>query len=462
MVSTLAAWTGNADDLGAFVSAGLHVDPPESGLVEERFPFGLQRRLAHAAADLALDATDGGWPLPAGLARLGVYEVLSATASALAWEDARPLDARAVADAVERVAAFAGEHGPDTVIRAYLSVALLEDLQAVGFYAPMPVRAFRDGRWHRPWTAQPLGDELALALVGGVLDLHGEGLELAAAGAGFLDMLRTRLRNSGMASARHRALARPHRHLVRHAATGDPHPHWTDVVAAAGIRPGHRVLVCGAGWGGWGLLLAAAHAVGRSGTVTVVDPVSRGGGADARLPGRVSFARGRLEALPLPEGSVDVALSPHFRHMGDGERILRELRRVLRPGGRVALAVPHALHAAGPEWREWLQPLHALAARLDLPSPDGAASGGEALDALARHGFVQAHGRPGRFAFGVREAVSHLLDASDTCRTVLERTPWQERHALLAELVQRGERLWREASGGDLTAPGELVVGTCP
>ncbi len=460
-MTTLAAWTGGPEDLAAFVAAGLHVDPPAAGLADERLPFGAQERLAHAAADLAQDACDEGLPLPGGLARLGAYEVLAATASALAWERARPLGTPVVGDAILRVADFARGHGPQSLIRAYLSVALLEDLQAVAFYAPMDLDAFRDGRWHRPWTAQPLTDELALALAGDALHLEGAGLTVTPGGAAFLDSLRAGHEVSGMAGARHRALARPHHGLARHARAA-PHPHWEDLVAQAGVRPGHRVLVVGAAWGGAGLLLAAAGAVGRDGGVTVVEAAPRAG--DLRgLPPRVAIAHGRPESLPLHEASVDVALSPHFRHLGDGDGSLAELRRVLRPGGHVALAVPQPLQSAGPHWRDWLHPVHRLAERLELPAPDERAPVSVAMAALRRHGFLDAQGRSGQFAFGLREALAHLLDASDTCRSVFQRVPWHERHALLGELLRRGERLWQEAAGGGaLSVPGELVVGTCP
>ena len=460
-MTTLAAWTGGPEDLASFVAAGLHVDPPAAGLADERLPFAAQERLAHVAADLAQDACDEGLPLPGGLARLGAYEVLAATASALAWERNRPLGTPVVGDAILRVADFARGHGPQSLIRAYLSVALLEDLQAVAFYAPMELESFRDGRWHRPWTAQPLTDELSLALAADALQWGGAGLSLTPGGAAFLETLRAGHEASGMARARHRALAHPHHGLVRHARSVT-HPHWEDLVSQAGVRSGDRVLLVGAAWGGTGLLLAAAGAVGRDGGVTVVDAAPRLGDLRGLAP-QVAIAQGRPESLPLDAASVDVALSPHFRHLGDGDRSLSELRRVLRPGGRVALAVPQPLQNAGSHWRDWLHPVHRLAERLDLPAPEDRAPASLAMAALRRHGFLDAHGRSGHFAFGLREALAHLLDASDTCRSVLERSPWHERHALLGELLRRGERLWQEAAGGGaLSVPGELVVGTCP
>jgi len=48
-----------------------------------------------------------------------------------------------------------------------------------------------------------------------------------------------------------------------------------------------------------------------------------------------------LQAIDLPDASVDVVLTPHvLEHVPDTDRALAELHRVLRPGGRVLLQVP--------------------------------------------------------------------------------------------------------------------------
>ncbi|MCW2667571.1 MAG: Methyltransferase type 11 [Frankiales bacterium] len=48
-----------------------------------------------------------------------------------------------------------------------------------------------------------------------------------------------------------------------------------------------------------------------------------------------------LQDIALPDSSVDVVLTPHvLEHVPDTDRALRELRRILRPGGDVFLQVP--------------------------------------------------------------------------------------------------------------------------
>ena len=53
----------------------------------------------------------------------------------------------------------------------------------------------------------------------------------------------------------------------------------------------------------------------------------------------IDFGKGRAEALPLPDGAVDVALSSTVFEEGDAELMLSEIVRVTRPGGRVGITV---------------------------------------------------------------------------------------------------------------------------
>ncbi|MEU8664913.1 class I SAM-dependent methyltransferase [Actinoplanes philippinensis] len=108
---------------------------------------------------------------------------------------------------------------------------------------------------------------------------------------------------------------------------------------AAGIRAGQRVLEIGCGTGN--LLTALAR---RTSGVDAggIDPdrsalrrarrkAQRGG-----LPVRYEYAF--AAALPLPDAHIDVALSSLMLHHLDGpgrDRALREVRRVLAPGGRL-------------------------------------------------------------------------------------------------------------------------------
>jgi ubiquinone/menaquinone biosynthesis C-methylase UbiE len=68
--------------------------------------------------------------------------------------------------------------------------------------------------------------------------------------------------------------------------------------------------------------------------VTAVEPVAE---MRAALPAEARALEGTAEAIPLPDGSVDAVTVGQAFHWFDGDAALREIARVLRPGGLLAL-----------------------------------------------------------------------------------------------------------------------------
>ena len=115
-----------------------------------------------------------------------------------------------------------------------------------------------------------------------------------------------------------------------------------DLVEAAALREGERVLdvACGTGV----VTRFAAERVGRSGSVAGLD-VNAGMLAVARsaMPPalKIGWYETGAEAMPLPDGSRDVVLCQMgLQFIANKPAALREIRRVLAPGGRVVLSVP--------------------------------------------------------------------------------------------------------------------------
>jgi arsenite methyltransferase len=113
-------------------------------------------------------------------------------------------------------------------------------------------------------------------------------------------------------------------------------------LAAAGVREGDTVLDLGSGAGFDAFL--AARAVGPSGRVIGVDMTdemlakARENASRAGL-GNVEFRKGYIEALPVDDASVDVVLSNCVINLvPDKAAVYREVARVLRPGGRMAVS----------------------------------------------------------------------------------------------------------------------------
>lgn len=61
-----------------------------------------------------------------------------------------------------------------------------------------------------------------------------------------------------------------------------------------------------------------------------------------RLPGFAEFARADAEHLPFPDHAFDKIIATEvLEHVMDDGRAMRELHRVLRPGGEIAVSCPH-------------------------------------------------------------------------------------------------------------------------
>jgi ubiquinone/menaquinone biosynthesis C-methylase UbiE len=90
---------------------------------------------------------------------------------------------------------------------------------------------------------------------------------------------------------------------------------------------------------GTGRLLRRAGARWPAARLIGVDPAEGMIAEARRLTPGATFHLGTAEALPLPDASVDLAMSTlSFHHWRDGAAGLCEVARVLRPGGRFVLA----------------------------------------------------------------------------------------------------------------------------
>lgn len=127
----------------------------------------------------------------------------------------------------------------------------------------------------------------------------------------------------------------PAENVASFAGTGNPFSMGT-------LRPGEHVLDVGCG-AGFDTLLAARQ-VGPEGYVHAIDMTqamldkTAAGGRRLGLT-NVAARLAHAEALPLPEESIDVVISNGVINLTpDKEAVMREIWRVLKPGGRAQIA----------------------------------------------------------------------------------------------------------------------------
>lgn len=163
--------------------------------------------------------------------------------------------------------------------------------------------------------------------------------------------------------------------------------------ALAQLETGQVVLDLGSG-GGIDVILSARR-VGPTGKAYGLDmtddmlALARRNAAEAGIP-NIEFLKGQIEAIPLPDNSVDVIISNCVINLsGDKRCVLAEAFRVLRPGGRFAVSdvvvrgdVPEAVRRSMELWVGCLA---------------GALEETEFTRLLADVGFVDASVEPTRF-----------------------------------------------------------------
>jgi SAM-dependent methyltransferase len=208
---------------------------------------------------------------------------------------------------------------------------------------------------------------------------------------------------------------------------GAPVSHW--MLDAIALQPGHRVLELAAGLGETAML--AAELVAPMGSVLVSDQAEAmlaGARARAQALGlaNLEFKVLNAEWIDLPVASVDAVICRWgYMLMADPAAALGETRRVLRSGGRVALAVWDKLDV-----NPWaLLPTQELIERGLVPRPDPDAEPSGATGPAPPNPVA-----PGPFRLGDEARVRELLDEAGFAEVRVEALDLSRRHTSFEEL----------------------------
>ena len=109
------------------------------------------------------------------------------------------------------------------------------------------------------------------------------------------------------------------------------------------LQPGETILDVGCGTGVMDRWLAEhtqrAHGITAVGRQPLPASGGRGAGRQSGFAGHHHLSGSQCRAIPFPDNHFDVALSLTVMEEGNADRMLSELVRVTRPGGRVAVMV---------------------------------------------------------------------------------------------------------------------------
>ena len=183
-------------------------------------------------------------------------------------------------------------------------------------------------------------------------------------------------------------------------------------LAVADLHEGETVLDLGSG-GGIDVLLSAGR-VGPTGKAYGVDmtdemlALARGNAAKAGA-GNVEFVKGTIEAVPLPDASVDVVISNCVINLStDKPAVLAEAHRLLRPGGRFGVSDVVA--------DDHLDPAQRAERGSYVGCIAGALSMGEYRDGLTAAGFTDITITPThQVADGMHSAIIRARKAAACC-----------------------------------------------
>jgi ubiquinone/menaquinone biosynthesis C-methylase UbiE len=155
----------------------------------------------------------------------------------------------------------------------------------------------------------------------------------------------------------------------------DSFDYWTErcsrpmaerISKLAGLRNSSRVLEVGVGTGVVSLLMAREATEGRITGIDLSEGMLRFAADKARregLSGNFELQRMDAEAMQFPDGEFDSVVSLYaLRHFPNPLTALREIRRVLKPGGCAVIGV-----GSGPSLFSLQAPKQILVRLLDLP-----------------------------------------------------------------------------------------------
>ena len=426
----------------------------------------------------------GDAPADEQIVKNGIYEIVTSTAVYYAHDKTGGLDLteETINQAFTLVQLFASTHGFSTLVLLYWLVTSWENMQALAYYKEIPESEFLLGKRHRPWVDYSIWDEVLYSCYLGLMQMVVRGgnrlVKLTDHGYQQLNIMTEMLENASYFSWRLHTLR------ISQLSQFDDFPVlsseiWPDLMDQrrdfldwSEIQPGMKVLELGCAHGVFTFDGGLAERVGSTGQVVAIDPSS---GMIARANKRlkslnydwVQFQQGIAEELPFEDGTFDAVIGVAFLHFTDRPSALREMRRVVRPGGIVASFHPTKLTAPPSFFREWFSPLFEMAEKRNEQIKDYLPTENEVLESFGNadiYGIVSESANVKTIYHDPVKVVRHFIEGVGWFGEELSLLPWRARLDMIESLEQRGHEVCQRYSINQriISFPNQMVKGYAP
>jgi SAM-dependent methyltransferase len=363
---------------------------------------------------------------------------------------------------------FVAQFGPQPLVTLYLLTIIYENLQALQYYGSMHVDDFLKGHLHRPWGTETLGAELQSAIASGEVEIDSDTglLQLTTCGRELLRSLERIFTESGFLKFRSRLIRLNNFNHVddiasmMEALVPTARERRKTVVELSRIQPGMAVLELGCGTGALTFEAGLFQTVEPNGRLVATDP-STSMLASVRRKREtynarwVEVAHAKAERLPFPENTFDSVIGYAFLHLTNMDEALREIARVLKPGGSFITLHPLHFPAQNEFFLEWFAPLLKTDStpknQDNMPGPDTVPS---AMKPYFRIEHIQRLDAELHYT-SPRTVVEFFVGIANVFEEQMATLPWRARQDMIQQLIQRGEEMCRKY-------PSESLVETHP
>lgn len=404
-------------------------------------------------------------------------EIFASTALLIAHEQTGDLfvNEKIAQKAMSRVEDFCNTSGIRNLLHLYQMITTHTNLNALSYYDGIPEHEFLLGNWHRPWARHFLSDDLRLGALSSIMEVKerkGERyVQITPKGVETLQNITQMLEVSDYFS-QHMSLLH-----ISQFNKADEYDKLAEqifpefmrdrkrLIDFAEIKPGMKVLELGSGSGMLTFEAGLADRIGPGGKLFCIDPsVGMINHAKAKPQAKeknwVEFYTGLAEELPFEDETFDAVIGCAFLHFTNRDVALKEMQRVTRAGGVIALFTPLVQdYNNAPFFNEWFSPIFQLASKRRGKPKNYLFSSEEVIESFEKAGLTQIENQQLSEAMVFHDpdvVIKHFIHGVGMYQEELANLPWKARKDIMEELKERGTSICQK-----YTKEERIIYGAC-